>query len=352
MFSNNKNIYEYKGLEKLNYDINHKSENFFICMYQINNSELYPFLEFILNNNDCLSLIKLNFSLNQNNTETENIIDYALNFINNLLNLNNKLIYDKSIKQNQYKGSLYYKNNTYLFFDITNNKIQLKCVYKKSPLWFALIDEIVNVKHICNIKIDLDTINFFTENIDFLFLKNQNNINYETPTVVYVGKEFTKINYTYVFGVSKTEYEILGPYYYFTNFKNAIKEGLWNNNKNVKIEKGGIIRFAIFTGLMKIILNNVEDPIDKSIIKRELLKNKLNNYENLTLRITDYDGKWVNNYDSAYIGNLELDNGEKIKKNSIYVVKNDQQQLSLSYHYINTNLLDELFDPNKEYEIM
>jgi hypothetical protein len=148
--SSNQNIYQYKGLEKLNYDINIKSQNFFICMYQINNSELYPFLEFILNNNDdCLSLIKLSTNLKN----TENIIDYALQFINNLLNLNNKLNNklnnDKSIKQNEYKGCLYYKNNTYLFFDITNHKIQIKHIYKKSPLWFVLIDEIINV--LCSI---------------------------------------------------------------------------------------------------------------------------------------------------------------------------------------------------------
>ena len=57
----------------------------------------------------------------------------------------------------------------------------------------------------------------------------------------------------------------------------------------------------------------------------------------MTLRITDYDGNWAKNYDSVYIGDIELDNGEKMKNTPIYVVKKYEQQISLSYHFINTN---------------
>ena len=71
------------------------------------------------------------------------------------------------------------------------------------------------------------------------------------------------------------------------------------------------------------------------MLKRELNNNNL--YENLTLRITDYDGNWAKNYDSVYIGDIELDNGEKMKNTPIYVVKKYEQQISLSYHFINTN---------------
>jgi hypothetical protein len=85
---------------------------------------------------------------------------------------------------------------------------------------------------------------------------------------------------------------------------------------------------------MKVKLNNLEDSIDESLIKRELIQNVSNNYENLTLRITDYDGKWAENYDSVYIGNLELDNGEKMKETNIYVVKTYEQQYPLSYHFV------------------
>ena len=119
--------------------------------------------------------------------------------------------------------------------------------------------------------------------------------------------------------------------------------------KNIK---GGIIRFALFTGLMKVKLNSLDDSIDESLIKRELIQNISDNYENLTLRITDYDGKWAEKHDSVYIGNLELDNGEKMKETSVYVVKTYEQQVPLTYHYIDTNLLDDTFISNKNYTIL
>ena len=96
------------------------------------------------------------------------------------------------------------------------------------------------------------------------------------------------------------------------------------------------------------------DSIDESIIKSQLISaNNLNNlYENLTLRITDYDGKWAKKYDSIYVGDIELDNGEKMKNTPIYVVKKYEQHIPLSYHFIDKRLLDEKFDPNKDYQIM
>jgi hypothetical protein len=56
--------------------------------------------------------------------------------------------------------------------------------------------------------------------------------------------------------------------------------------------------------------------------------------ERLTMRITDYDGNWSKeNYNSVYLGKLELDNGTIFDK-SIIVLKDFEQQNPLSYHYI------------------
>ena len=50
-----KNMYEYKGLYKLekNFDNilnSNKIDNFYICSYRVNNNNLYPFLDFLLKN--------------------------------------------------------------------------------------------------------------------------------------------------------------------------------------------------------------------------------------------------------------------------------------------------------------
>jgi hypothetical protein len=53
------------------------------------------------------------------------------------------------------------------------------------------------------------------------------------------------------------------------------------------------------------------------------------------MRITDYDGKWAENYDGLILGkNVELDNGELLDEYTI-VVKEYEQQQPLSIHYVN-----------------
>jgi hypothetical protein len=102
-------------------------------------------------------------------------------------------------------------------------------------------------------------------------------------------------------------------------------------------ENDCIVRFALFTGKVKYIENNVNDPNDKSETKQKKLEDDDSNDKNierLTMRITDHDGNWAYNYDSIYLGNIELDDGS-IYKNSMTVVKEYEQQIPLSYHYVN-----------------
>jgi len=343
--------YIYSGLNKLEKNIdnilnvNNVIEKFYICGYRINDTELYPFLNFLL----------------KNDIETEELIlpfykpDVISSDIITKIKKSLNSIFYNVIADNKYdfKGYYYYENNIYLFFDFTNCKLIINNIYKKSIIWSTLIDEIINKKNVCNIKINSVVSDFFNRNLEFSFLKDIHEKIYEVPSVVYVGKEFSKTNFTYVFGVSKPDTDILfGPYYYFTNLKNAIKQGGWSEITNEKNSKGGIVRFALFTGSTKVILNNSSGIIDKSNRKKELLETKNNLYENLTLRITDYDGKWANNYDSIYVGEIELDNGEKMKNTPIYVIKKYEQQIPLSYHFIDSRLLDEKFDINKDYQIV
>lgn len=324
------NLYNYSGLKKLKeidniLKTNIKIEKICICAYKINNTKLYPFLNFLLKNDYVNN--ELIFPEYNSNTLSIDIIEKTYEYLKSFLN---NIILDNNF---EYKGYHYYKNNIYLFFDFTNCKLQANNIYKKSIIWPALIDEIINKKNVCNIKINLAVIDFFNNNLDFTILKDKNNKIYEIPSIVYIGKEESKANFTYVFGASKPDdNELFGPYYYFTNFKNAFRQGTTNKNN-----KGGIIRFALFFESTKVILNNPCDCIDESNIKNELLTNSNNLYENLTLRITDYNGGWANNYDSIYLGEIDLDNGEKMRNTPIYVVKKYEQYIPLSYHFIDLN---------------
>jgi hypothetical protein len=115
----------------------------------------------------------------------------------------------------------------------------------------------------------------------------------------------------------------------------------------------GIIRFALFLEKTKIIQNLPNDPIDNSEIKTKRLQDGLLdiNHETLVNRISDHNGTWSENYDSAYIGNILLDDGNYIKDTPITVIRDYDQQVSLSYHYI-TNLSQGMTSNEVVYDIM
>jgi len=359
------NFYNYisKGLDKdVNGVLNNNNMNkvdinkIIICAYQVNNEGVFPFLQFLLadDNNLTFPCIPVN---SFNETSTKEIIQivklllYSLTLTESLESFTEKSVFD---------GFGLIQNKLCIFMDLTANKLNLNDIYIGSPCRFVLIDEIVNLKHTCNIRISHFVIDFFKYNYHYCVLTNENGENYEIPLVCYTGKQENMLNFTYIFGVSKKDKNaILGPYHYFTNFKNAIKESSWNNDirikdGNGKLVKGGIVRFAVFTKNIKYVENLPNDPIDDSETKsRRIVDNKYDSFmERLTMRISDHDGKWSETFDSCYLGQVELDNGKILKNSSILAVKEYSQQIPLSYHYIDSYLLNEKYEENKEYKIM
>jgi hypothetical protein len=328
------NFYNYNAKQFLTSNINDCLEsNTFneikIIAYEVNNDGVYPFLQFLLFKDDFLPYLSLPFiPLNYNIVNTEQIINMAkilfigLNLTDNYESFANNIVFD---------GFYEYNGQMFLFVDITQNKLNLYDIYSDSVVRLALVHEIVNQKHVCNISIDKNVTEFFNNNCDFCLLEDINNEDYEVPLVSYVGKQSNKLNFTYIFGETKqNKNAILGPYYYFTSFENALKDAMSNNDN-----KNGIVRFAVFTKNIKYIENNQDDNIDESETKKMKLQDESvdQKYERLTMRVTDYDGKWTENYDSCYLGHIELDNGEYLKNAPILVVKEYNQQIPLSYHY-------------------
>jgi hypothetical protein len=177
------------------------------------------------------------------------------------------------------------------------------------------------------------------------------------------------LNFTYTFGVTKKQSDaILGPYYYFTDFKNAIRQGGWTANEKPEIKyntlitdneygryiKGGVVRIVLFLGKTKVKINLKTDEIDESQIKSERLTNSgLDlNYEKLSMRISDHDGLWAKMYDSVLLDTVELDDGSMLKDTPMYVCKEYEQQLPLSYHYLNKKNIGEKYNANNDFSIM
>ena len=66
----------------------------------------------------------------------------------------------------------------------------------------------------------------------------------------------------------------------------------------------------------------------------------------LTLRISDHNGLWAKTFDSAYLGNIELDDGSFIEDAPLIVLKEYNQQIPLSYHFIDKSSLGNKYDSN------
>jgi len=331
-----------------------------LCIYRINISGKFPFIQYLLSNDGFnkmhLPVLPIFTKLNY-----ENLIDYSKVFLSGALQVENFGEFNKKL---EFDGYYEYNKKLYLFFDTTNNHVNIDDTYSYSHLMFVLADEIINYGKICNILISEDTRNFFITNGSINYLYDENNEAYELPIVGFVGKPTPEIiNFTYIFGESsKNKSAILGPYYYFTDFNYAIRQGGWSydykpeymynklitDNENGRYLKGGIVRFALFTGRTKYIENIPNSPNDNSETKKLRLKDSsLNkNYEIQTLRISDHDGIWAKTFDSAYLGDMELDDGSFVEETPLIVLKNYNQQIPLSFHFIDKNSIGNKYDSN------
>jgi len=321
-----------------------------VCAYRVINEKKSPFIEYLLQKNTGF-YSNLNFPHLPITDPTTSIkVDELVTNFNSLLSsllIIGHLNFDGENHNfiNSYKGFYMFENKIYLFFDLTDMDLKMDPTYRNERYFFCLIDEILNSKKMCDINISEDVTNFFIKTTcinkyAFCVLQDENSDQYESPYVAFVGTNTKSLNFTYIFGVSKQDSNsILGQYYYFTDYNNAL-------------QKGGVVRFAIFLGKLQKKMNFVSDDIDESQIKKErLLDNKLDtNYEKLTMRISDHDSKWTDTYDSVILEDIELDDGTKLKNTPMYVCKNYEQQYPLSFHYVNN--VYEKYNNNVHFSVM
>lgn len=329
--------YNYKGKENmlLYFDDDISSfEHIYICPYYINTNAIQPFLNFIFVKSKINDMLQLPEILYFKKFAAIELINYSKMYLFGLCQTND---FEKFNSTLNFDGFYKFEKKLYLFFDISKCNIKINDIYSNSKIWVGIIDEIVNHKKICNFKIEEKVSELFLSDDTLCFLVDINDNCYEIPVVNYIGTTKELVKFKYTFGESiQNKNAILGPYFYFTNFNNAFNYSI-PGLQEVKINNDCIVRFAIFTGNVKYIENNLDDTIDMSEIKKQRIEdpNLDQNMERLTLRVSDHDGLWSKEYNSAYLGSIELDNGEFLKNTPLIVVKEYEQQCPLSYHYIN-----------------
>jgi hypothetical protein len=339
--------YYAKELNKNNYP--EKNNKLNIILYNLVENDQNPFLLFLLHkikNNDLLTLPR--FNIEDTKTIKHNINKIIKYFENELGN-------DDFSPNIIYNGFIEYNDEIYVLLNYNTNTNNLKIEHNKynSKWWWTLSSELVNYKKLLNFSIDENVTDFFMNNTKFLFLYDKNNIQYESPIVGYYGGYYKQISAVVSLGLKREKpYAFFGPYYYFGDYKQAMRYSIWNslkqpmevNNKLItideegKYERGGLVRFALFTGKMKIMMNNKEDPDDDSEISIKGAKES--EFIKATMKLRDNNGKWTKDYNSIGYGKQDIylkNKDEIITLNPMVALKDYEQQVPIGYYYVKTD---------------
>lgn len=272
-----------------------QSRRVFFCAYKVTLFTVSPFLSYVLKRseqgmeNENLQLPYYDIPLDVNIYTNDELLSMMDIYIKMLFS-NFSCDFDQIV----YKGSLLWNKDLYLIYDITNSGLILPSVRRCDTLWFGLVDEIANLKHICDIPVDSNVTSFFLSNSKLLQLKERenNNKSVDVPMVVYAAVNYTRMKYTLAFGFSSRKT-------LFTNFTYATKDALKKEKQNEK-DVGAILRVALF-----------------------MSSTKIERWEN----DNDNDNVWTHEeYDSIIYTGVE----DKIS----FVIKDLRQHLPLSYHYV------------------
>jgi len=297
----------------------------FVCAYIIDNLDSVPFLKylFVHDPDDLTSLVLPYYHYFASGIYCKDLKMDASMLLINILDRSN-------IGDFVFKGYDNSDTNAYVFFDVTNYHVDVgKFNTHNTKAKFCLIDEIVNTRKCFDCTISDAVTSYFQANNRLLYLCDETGNKFEIPIVGYQVIVCNELTFLYTFGVKKSDdLSLLGPYYYFTDYENAMIK-----TKCYRDQAYGIVRFALFMGSMLVKLNYPMDPIDVSDIKMDRLEDDAfeRKYECLTMRVTDHGGKWAENYDSVFVGRVELDDGSFLRDSPFIVVKKHEQHFAIDH---------------------
>ena len=334
-----------------------------ICIYQINTSCKFPFLEYLMTLSNEKEEDKRVFQFPRfeyMETRRKNIVKQAEEVVLKILkkcnNCNSEeeeekeVIKFRGIFKPKHSGS----RGIYLFFQKYFKKLKHPPqLSRRDDIWWVVASEIANFKRVMYMKIDPTIHKLFIKNPEIMHLYDCQGRLLETPTVCYFGDEFQKIKYLAFFGLLKAPVKSsFGPFYVATNFLSSMKYACYTHNQEPfelydgekitigdhgKYKEGGVLRMVLFVGKMKVFLRDGEP--DDSQISQELAETDKTIEKFLSLR--DSNGNWTEEYDTAYKGlhfaSMNGDGRHDVAVNPVeWFFKDYNHSVVVSYHNIDT----------------
>ena len=266
-----------------------------------------------------------------------------------------KTLFDKSYVP---VGYIENENGIFIFYNIEFNSVIILPEIlndKKDHYVWSLMDEICNKKKYITFDIHKSVTNIFLQNTKLIYLKDKQKLCIEIPSVAYVGESQELLNYIATIGIKASAIRLFGPYYYFHTFEKAIRYAAWSSNyekreifnksitdKNGKYIQGGLVRFAIFLGNYRVVLDRKTDPIIPYV---NLLETVDKPTKKIITKLNKGKGKWTNIYDSIIISNFENKkrHGYFVSKTD-FILKKINSFTSLSIHLLDNKTLGPFWD--------
>lgn len=334
------------------------SKTIYHCVYQINMSSVKPFLQYLLYKFPEDKGDKLIFPYKKY-SGTDSLVDFSKKFIKKIIPA-----FDSSIECD---GFLEHGSKIFVFYNIGQIVNKVNKNTRSNKWWWSLIYEIVNIKSVLNFPVHSITTQLFImhKELNYLYATGDDDEKerIEIPNVGYHGTYYTLAPLIETYGIKASSlYSMMGPYYYFGSYRKAIRYAGWTSTykpryvndvlisdadgRYISIEDpekgnpGVIIRCAMFLGKPRVFLNHPEDVDDLSEeeLKEEEMKTK-KSWKYLTRKLHDYKGKWTEDYNSAYLGRVRLENGALAISNPEIILHNFDQHIILSSHSLDKSTL-------------
>lgn len=279
-----------------------------------------------------------------------------------ILDIGKKII--KTIFNTIYTPLGYIKNKDgiFLFYqiDFLGIIVRERPLRDKPHFVWATISEICNTRKYITFPIHDTVSNLFYSNPKLIYLKDKNKQCIEVPTIGYIGAPEELLNYIATFSIKASTLRTFGPYYYFSDFNQAVRRGGWSSNyekrivfdnaitdDNGKYNKGGLIRFVLFLGNNRVVLDRKTDPLLPYV-------KKIDKTTPMTKEDIDFikkgKGKWTKTYNSLLISNFKNNNRSGyFWPGTGYILKNFNAFTSLSIHLLDKTTLKTNWDMDYEF---
>lgn len=258
-----------------------------------------------------------------------------------------------NIADAEYAGMYEYDGTQFLFFQLNDERHNVNIITSTDKTYFLLIHDIVNSRQYYNFNVDNEVTDFFIKNDKFIFLVDETDSIIETPISGFRGDYYIKIGLLAGLGMSRSgPYSSVGPYFYFGNFGRSLRYASLTVNmkpleimgKKITIEntpvftKGGVVKYALFMGNSKVMMNLPTDEADDSyetsvvVAQHKFIKD--------TVKMRDMNGTWAKLYDSVVQTEIKIVDKELGVERVLdpqFIVKTFEQQIPIDFAYFKTD---------------